>query len=266
MRLQIKFSLSGKKQHLPFNYQYPISAWIYKVLDSADNSFATMLHQNGYVLENGKNFKLFTFSRLTFPKNRWKQVPRSDRMEIYAISAYLTLSFQLPEQIEKFVAGLFKNQQVFIGDKISGIDMTVQNIEVKKPYHFNKDIPAVKLKSITGMVIGADIEGEKYEQYIAPLHQEYKNLFLKNLTDKARAAGIKDVDTMKVGFNILNLSPKTKMQVIKAGTPAETKVRAYNYEFELTAPKELIEVGLNAGFGSMNSLGFGYCEVMGNQL
>jgi CRISPR/Cas system endoribonuclease Cas6 (RAMP superfamily) len=39
-------------------------------------------------------------------------------------------------------------------------------------------------------------------------------------------------------------------------------VRGYNYEFELTASKEVLEVGLNSGFGSMCSLGFGFCEVV----
>jgi CRISPR/Cas system endoribonuclease Cas6 (RAMP superfamily) len=39
MRLKITFSLSGKKQFMPLNNQYPISAWIYKVLGRADKGF-----------------------------------------------------------------------------------------------------------------------------------------------------------------------------------------------------------------------------------
>ena len=52
------------------------------------------------------------------------------------------------------------------------------------------------------------------------------------------------------------------MQTIKAHTSAQTKVRGYYYEFEIKAPAEIIEIGLNAGFGSMNALGFGFCEII----
>ncbi len=31
--------------------------------------------------------------------------------------------------------------------------------------------------------------------------------------------------------------------------------------FELTAPDEVIAVGLDAGFGAMSSLGFGFCDT-----
>lgn len=68
MRLKINFSLSGKRQHLPFNYQYPVSSWIYKVLSKADKEFATILHELGYKIENGKTFKLFTFSQIGLKK------------------------------------------------------------------------------------------------------------------------------------------------------------------------------------------------------
>lgn len=49
---------------LPINYQYEQSAVIYRILSSAEIEYANCLHENGYTLENGKQFKLFTFSRL----------------------------------------------------------------------------------------------------------------------------------------------------------------------------------------------------------
>ncbi|MCD6090432.1 MAG: CRISPR-associated endoribonuclease Cas6, partial [Bacteroidales bacterium] len=88
---------------MPLNNQYPISAWIYKVLSRADEEFTKLLHDEGYILENGKTFKLFTFSPLYFPKYTWKILPKSDRMQVWARKSFLTISFQLPEQTEKFV-------------------------------------------------------------------------------------------------------------------------------------------------------------------
>ncbi len=263
MRLKIKFSLSGAKQHLPLNYQYPVSSWIYKVLAKADKEFAEMLHENGYKTEKGKRFKLFTFSRIRFPRNTWRILPGTDRMEIWARNAYITISFQLPEQTEKFVMGLFKEQKAFIGDKISGIDIEVESIEALPSLNLNEfDQKSIKLRAVTPIVLGITVEGEKHEQYASPMHTKYKELFLKNLTDKYRATGKDDYNIKDRDFTVTKLNTKTAMQRIKAGTPEETKIKGYFYEFELTAPKEIIEVGLNAGFGSMNALGFGFCEVM----
>ena len=58
MRLKLKFKLSGKRQILPLNYQYPVSGWIYKVLAKADKGFTEILHEQGYKLLSGKTFKL----------------------------------------------------------------------------------------------------------------------------------------------------------------------------------------------------------------
>ena len=186
MRLKIKFGLSGKKQILPLNYQYPISAWIYKVLSKADEEFTKILHNKGYMLENGKVFKLFTYSKLSFPKHTWKIIPKSDRMEVWARNAWLTVSFQLPEQSEKFVMGLFKEHKAFFGDKISGIDMQVESMEVvRQDNMFGQDLQdgqdsiTVKLKTITAIVLGINVEGEKNEQYELPFHADYKKLFLQ---------------------------------------------------------------------------------------
>jgi len=54
-------AVSGNR--IPVNYQYPLSAAIYKVLASGDAGYAEWLHQQGYVADTF-NYKLFCFSRL----------------------------------------------------------------------------------------------------------------------------------------------------------------------------------------------------------
>lgn len=260
MRIQITFKLSGRKQILPLNYQYPVSAWIYKVFAQADKEFASKLHEAGYKLENGKTFKLFTFSQLKFPKHTWKIIPKSDRMEIWSRKAFLTVAFQLPEQIENFVMGLFKQQRAVIGDKISQIEMEVESIEALK-----NEIPntaTVKIKLLSPITLGLLEDNKKHETYILPTHPKYKELFLRNLIDKYEASGKNRISIDELDFYVVKLYTKSTKQTIKAHTASQTEVKAYWFDFELTAPKEIIEVGLNAGFGSMNSLGFGCGEVV----
>jgi len=259
MRLKISFKLSGKTQTLPLNYQYPISAWIYKVFAQANQEFASKLHDAGYKIDNGKTFKLFTFSQLKFPRYTWKIIPNSDRMEIHARKAFLTIAFQLPEQMENFVTGLFKEQKVYLGDNISGINMDVQNIEIVK-----ENIPenkAVKIKLLSPITLGYLEQNNKHETYILPTHPIYKELFKQNLIEKYYATGQNNITINDIHFTLNNLKTKTTKQTIKANTPAQTEIRAYWFDFDLTAPKEIIEIGLNAGFGSMNALGFGCGEV-----
>lgn len=47
------------RTHVPFNYQYALSAVIYHKLAQADENYAFFLHEKGYALnEHAKHFKL----------------------------------------------------------------------------------------------------------------------------------------------------------------------------------------------------------------
>ncbi len=64
LRLQVQSETFGNI--LPINYQYELSAAIYRVLSNANEAYSSWLHENGFAL-NGKKFKLFTFSWLLIP-------------------------------------------------------------------------------------------------------------------------------------------------------------------------------------------------------
>lgn len=264
MRLQIHFSLSGKEQLLPYNYQYPVSSWIYKVLNKGDAEFATFLHENGYLTDSGKQFKLFTFSTLRFPKGTTKKSEKfNDRMVVRSKNGWIDISFYLPEQMQPFVMGLFKDQNVRIGDKKSAIEMQVQNVEVIKPEEL-AGLGTITLRTRTAVVLGKDDGNEKYEQYINPLDTDYEKLMVASIVDKCGAAGIGDITTAQILFRVGKVKTKTSLQTIKADTAAETKVRGFYYDFQLTAPVAVHALILSSGIGSMNSLGFGMCELVGS--
>jgi CRISPR-associated endoribonuclease Cas6 len=63
MRFQLTLTTLRQHQRITLNYQYPLSAAIYKIISRADEAYATFLHQQGYSHGN-KSFKLFTFSDL----------------------------------------------------------------------------------------------------------------------------------------------------------------------------------------------------------
>lgn len=74
MRFKLTLNRATKQRMLPMDYQYYISAWIYKVIGKADKEFARFLHDKGYGGSESKLYKLFCFSRLNFGKPvLWKE-------------------------------------------------------------------------------------------------------------------------------------------------------------------------------------------------
>jgi len=265
MRIKIEFKLSGKRQVLPLNYQYPLSAWVYKVLARGDVNFAEFLHEQGFRMENQKTFKLFTFSNLQFPTNTFRVIQGTDRMEIFTDKAKLVLAFQIPVTAEKFVTGLFCDQRAEIGDRISKIEMEVGTIEVLKLPELTEKLV---IRTLSPIVVSQKTETDKQEQYLKPGDRDYEALFFKNLTDKHNAYNrhisveAEDFSTANLQFRCLTENPKSQLQLIKAFTNAPTKVRGYRFDFEITAPPALIKTGFDSGFGAMNALGFGCGEIL----
>jgi len=267
MRFKIIFRPTEPDQLLPLNYKYPVSSWIYKILANSDKEFTAILHENGYKLENGKQFKFFTFSDFNVPKGKWKIA--GDRMKIWSDEISLIVSFLLPEQSQNFVAGLFHEQEAVIGDKISQLHLSVQNITALNTDFEKQEVYTLQSQSPIFMQKKGD--RHRSPNYISPSDPEYPSLFFGNLIDKYRCnclnQGIepKEFDESEIKLNSLTASPRPVKQIIKAFQKEETHLRAYKFNFELKAPKELVEIGLQAGFGASNSQGFGCCKIMNNQ-
>src|SRR5690554_5850875 len=108
---------------IPLNYQYAMSAAIYKILARGDKDYARFLHEKGY----GKGFKLFTFSQLNVPFKI--EGAQKDRMRLIGNEAHFQIAFHLPEAMENFVKGLFQNEQIDIADKKSKGSFKVKSVE-----------------------------------------------------------------------------------------------------------------------------------------
>src|SRR5690554_1573982 len=125
MKFRICLHKNGREKFLPINYQYELSAAIYKVIDRADSGFSSFLHSQGY-LAFGKQFRLFTFSRLSF--SGYKIIRAASRIEHYGQEASFEVSFLVDRAAEEFIRGLFMAQEISIGDRISRIAYLVTHI------------------------------------------------------------------------------------------------------------------------------------------
>lgn len=249
---------------LPLNYQYPVSSWIYKCINRADSEFAAFLHQQGYLgPASGRPFKFFTFSKLDVPKREIYE----DRMIIQSSVVYLTLSFLVEQAAEKFITGVFQHQHAGIGDKKSQVDFEVGAIEAR-PVPVSNEI---LVRTTSPIVVSKPVmePGKRMKaKFLSPEDEGYKDFFLQNLIRKYESYAHFTGNSISTDYaETLDWSlekgrVKSRLETIKAGTPAETKVRGYDYSFRLTAPKPIMRIGLLAGFGEKNSLGFGCCECI----
>jgi CRISPR-associated endoribonuclease Cas6 len=244
---------------LPINYQYEFSSWIYKTIQFGDPLYSEWLHRHGYK-DGSKQFRLFTFSRL-YPD---KYGVRGDRLELQGTQNIIYISFYTEEAVDPFIIGLFENQEFSIGDKLSSVHFHVTSIEKLPEPDWS---PNMKFSTETPLVISIkETETATTATYLPPDDERFGELFMKNLLAKYMAVlkqspgesmSLTFGNIPERGFTLLG-KPKSKVIRIKAGTPEETYLKGYLFDFSIAAPVELITLGYYAGFGEKNSLGFGY--------
>jgi CRISPR-associated endoribonuclease Cas6 len=261
MRFKLTLSLKQGKV-LPLNYQYELSAWIYKVMSRVDSDFADWLHNEGYTKGN-KHFRLFNFSRLLAPSFNIL----GDRLLINSDTVSLHISFGIDVSAEKFIMGLFQHQQLTIGDTHSRVTFEVAQIEAL-PSQLYLKTQRFKTLSPICVSIKRNHNGKSSPLYLSPEDDEFERILTGNLVNKWIASRLNQVvssisfasEEPPIQFRLLN-KPASRLVTIKAGTSEETRVRGFDFQFELTAPIELMELGYNCGFGEKNSEGFGMVEV-----
>ena len=269
MRFKLYLRPTVQHQKLIFNYQYPLQAWLYGRLHTADAEYARFLHEKGYkIAEGNKTFKHFTFSSLLNVKTA--PIKKGDSYMILKNDVVeWVVSFCVDKAAESFVVGLFQNQQLSIYNRDHRADFVVERVEsVPSPAFGN----ACTFRTISPLVLAEKLNG--IDQYLSPSDEAFARSFAVNLWDKYRSLQAEPV--MQLGFEaalhlvkfeLLSEPDRIKKRGFLAKEGKEnlqTKVIGYhNFTFKVTAPPELLEVGYLGGFGKYCSMGCGCADVVG---
>lgn len=255
MRFLLKLNIDKNRYGniLPINYQYELSAVIYKTLAQASKEYATWLHDNGYQLENGKVFKMFCFSHLHFEK--CKVIKGTDRLVILSDRAEFQVSFLPEDGTEKLITGLFSSRMFDLGDEKSKVRFEVSGIEALPSPDFHE---TMVYRSLSPIVISKKLDDAR-RQYLAPTDKSYVTAVKCGLKSRFEAFYGKVLD-FNIEFEPLT-EAKSSLITIKAGGDSETKVRGYNYSFKIKAPVEIQKMIYEAGIGELCSQGFGCVKV-----
>ncbi|MBO1364471.1 CRISPR-associated endoribonuclease Cas6 [Prevotella sp. A2931] len=257
MRFKIIFQIDRKYGDcLPVNYQYEQSAMIYKILSKANAEFSAWLHDNGFKLDNGKHFKLFCYSRFQFEK--YRILPKAGCINIIGNKIEWLVSF-LPEQTTaEFVQGLFANQHVVVGNKDYRVALDVVGIEAQPSLSLEEKM---EFRANSAICI-RERQGDRV-QYLSPMDNHYRDGLLKGLLARYESFYGQSFtgDVSSFDFELMTDKPKSTLVTIKAGTPDQTRVRGFRYDFRLTAPIELMKIAYDGGLGELCSQGFGFIEI-----
>ncbi len=244
--------------NLPFNYQYEQSAVIYRILSQADERYSSWLHENGYVLNGSKRFKLFSYSPFIF--ERVRAVPKSGCLNIIGNYAVWYTNFIPEKSTTDFIKGVFEHKSFTIGNKDFKVAFNIVGVE---------SLPSIDLSeemrfSTLSPVCVKQHEGRKI-QYLSPDDPLFAKGILKGVLSKYESyhgLPYPEADSLHMQFTVDNsLTIKSKVITIKADTPAETKVKGYLFNFKMKMPAELMKLAIEGGIGEQCSQGFGFIKA-----
>lgn len=260
MQFLIELERTSSSTFLPLNYQYELSSAIYKVLEEADPAYSHFLHQEGFAYGN-KKYKSFIFSFLEF--DHYKIVKGYNRLEHTGSQAVLDIRFAVDRAAEGFIQGLFLNQQLSIGDRISKVDYEILQIQAAGKVDFKEEMV---YRCTSPMFLSCSRE-DGGADYLSPEDRRFKRVFENNLIQRLMSfhtqLSLKELedDFPAMEFE-LRSSPRKKGITLKALEAKPIKVIGYQFDFMLRAPVAIQELGYYGGFGSKNALGFGCVKVI----
>lgn len=256
MKFKITLKINRKfGDNLPFNYQYEQSAVIYRILAQADRLYSSWLHTNGYVVNGAKRFKLFTYSPFIFDKVR--AVPQAGCLNIIGEKAIWYISFIPEKSTTEFIQGIFSNQSFTIGSKSFKVAFDVMGVEALPSPSISNEM---QFQALSPVCVKLHEDGRV--KYLAPSDPLFVQGIKQGLLSRYESLNgnpYPDANKIPIDFALDETKKiKAKLITIKAGTPAETKVKGYLFSFRMKMPKDLMKIAIEGGIGEQCSQGFGF--------
>jgi len=265
MRVLLKIRTRSNSP-LTINYNYALSAAIYKLLRFGSKDFAEFLHNIGYK-NAGKTYKLFSFA-LRFDKFKIQ----NQTIHLIEPTASLIISSPLVEDfIQSFIIGTFEEQQIEIfGTGIKTI-FTIEQIESLPSISFQDKMKFILLSPVV-LSTKQNFNGKLHQYYFRynDSIEEINRVLNGNLKNKFELIHNKayEGEGVKISWDenyIKRMTAKkkrlTKKITIRKNELINIDVIGNQLPFEIEGDTELIEIGYECGFGEKNSLGFGLVET-----
>ncbi|MCB9290690.1 MAG: CRISPR-associated endoribonuclease Cas6 [Lewinellaceae bacterium] len=262
MRLTITLQALERGTALPINYQYPLSSWIYQVLEQGDRELADFLHEEGYSGNSHRRFKFYSFSELRAPGAR----VQGNRLALTRPEARFSIGFLANRAAQTMIMGLFRQAEPFwLGDSQYGGRFTVSAVEMQMLPPLREKADFFTTSPVVVSIGDPNPDGTPGRKYLSPFDEGFEAQFLGNLQQKysiARQHGLLNEaePEPEASYTLLSHSAKEKRIDLLRGQPGYTRVRGYKFRFRLHAPEPMLRLAMLAGVGEKNAMGFGAVE------
>ena len=245
-KIHIEITLNSRMPiELPIHYNHLIQA---AILNSLDHDLAKFLHDIGYSFEE-RVFKMYTFSRL----NGSFYLDKQQGKIIFNNKLKLIISSPLDRFCQSFANILLTRGKMTLGNN----EVEIEKVTVTRHEVIGERI---MVKTLSPVVVYSTLykaDGHKYTCYFQPGEPDYNSLIEQNLRKKYVALYGEEPAEGKV--EVL-AQGRTKLNIVKY---KGIIIKGYSGKLQLEGPKELLQVGIDAGIGSKNSQGFGCLELIG---
>lgn len=242
MHIKISF-LSDHNIILPIHYNNIVQAFIY---NNIDENLSEFLHNKGFVRDN-RSFKLFTFSRIL---NRGK---KKNTTFNFSKKIEIIISSTLDDFCKSIANNMLQNENLYLGKN----NVKIDQIQILNHKVENDEITIQTLSPIVVYSTLLKPNGGKYTLYYKAEESDFRRIVSENLIRKYNALNNTDID-LNHGIEILPHG-LTKQN---ATYYKDILIKGVSGKFIIRGNKELVQLGVDAGFGSKNSQGFGCVKML----
>ena len=253
MRLRVCLDNSHGTR-LPINYQEWLTAAVYGLLAASDADYARFLHDDGYADEDGRRFKLFTFSWL----RGTRRTVEGDTLRF----ASGPLEWQVASPVEPFLTNLATGLLAAGTLRVGPATLPITQIETRPAPPLTETTAFTCLSPI---VAALPLDGGR-TRYLRPCDGDaFSEAVRRNLQRKHRLLhGTAPADDrFALAFDPVYLARTgggTKLTTFK-----KIGIVGAFCPFTVSGSVALMRVGYETGFGEKNAAGFGMVDIKSHQ-
>lgn len=242
MQIKISFS-SEEKIVLPIHYNHIIQAFIY---NNIDEKLALFLHNKGYI-NNNRTFKLFTFSNIL------NKGVLKDKSFNFGKKIEILVSSPIDDFCKSIANSMLLKQDLFLGNN----NLKVEQIKIINQAINTEEIEVETMSPITVYSTLLKADGKKFTYYYQAKENEFQKLIGENLIKKYNAFYDKEINI----DNDIEITPigNLKQNIVYY---KNFIIKGQTGKFKIKGNEKLMQIGLDAGFGSKNSQGFGCVKLI----
>lgn len=246
MRIKLTFQ-AEKNLIIPIQYNYFLQSMIY---NNISRELSDFLHDYGFMI-NGRQFKLFTFSRLM---GRFKM--KDGKIEFTSPMSLIVAS-PVERFLRELAEGMLRNENL----NICGQKVMLSSISVfpgLEDVDFGEEVVIEMLSPVVAYNTVRKTNGSR-TIYFSPWDEWFSELIRINLERKYQLIYGQNIQGADIKVEPLGPRDERYCKILQY---KDTVIKGWSGIYKLRGDRRLIKVAYEAGLGSKNSQGFGCFEVV----